>query len=270
MLQHEDNKAYEERFRKDVPQLYEELKSRGNPLIEDGEELENINRKFIVSPASSASVRNTLNTGLQVYDIFCEERLVSGKRSIYDTISQNKLPLFRQTNTLSTPKRKLELLSFKPDCQLYASLYIASQARQADLDDFFAHENHAYPLSLPEYGKLWKTDKSEFLNCLQEIQEPSYNGPQDMKMIVINGVAPSTHEYCEIELGEKLKKVAVPVSQLYLVFDVYREDSLKAETREGRGNVIGVPMKDSTLIYNWRATKNFSGQGRSCGIRALR
>ena len=38
-LHHEDNKVYEKRFRKGVTQLYEELKSRGNPFIEDEEEL---------------------------------------------------------------------------------------------------------------------------------------------------------------------------------------------------------------------------------------
>ena len=42
---------------------------------------------------------------------------------------------------------------------------------------------------MSEYGKLRKTDKSEFLNCLQEMQEPSYDAPQDMEMIVTDGVA---------------------------------------------------------------------------------
>ena len=96
-LNHEDNKVYEKRFRRDVTQLYEELKGCGNPLTEDGEDLENINSKCIImSPASSASVRNALNIGLQAYDKFCDERLVSGKNSIYDTISQNKLLSFCQ------------------------------------------------------------------------------------------------------------------------------------------------------------------------------
>ena len=60
-LHHEGNKGYAERFRKDVTQLYEELKICGNLFIEDGEELEKINGKCISSPASSASVRNALN-----------------------------------------------------------------------------------------------------------------------------------------------------------------------------------------------------------------
>ena len=99
---------------------------------------------------------------------------------IYGTILQNKLHLFRQINTLSTPKTKLKLLSFKSDCQLYATLCIASQAPQEDLEEFFAHKNQAYPVPLSENDKLRKTDKSDFLNCLQEIPEPSYEAPQDI------------------------------------------------------------------------------------------
>ena len=56
-------------------------------------------------------------------------------------------------------------------------------------------------------------------------------------------------EYYESELGEKLEKVAVPVNQLDLVFDVQREDSLEGETREGRGNAVRVSVKDLTPIY---------------------
>ena len=92
----------------------------------------------------------------------------------------------RHTNTLSTPKSKLRLLSLKSDCQQYASLYIASQARQADLDESFPHEYHAYLLPRSDYGKLCKTDKSEFLNCLQKIHQPSYDAPQDMMRVTVS------------------------------------------------------------------------------------
>ena len=58
-----------------------------------------------------------------------------------------------------------------------------------------------------------------------------------MEMIVIDGVAlvhmnfPKHNQtfgkYCKSELGEKLKRVAVPFNLLDLVLDMYCEDSLK-------------------------------------------
>ena len=47
---------------------------------------------------------------------------------------------------------------------LYADLYVACQSREGDLDNFFAHRNHAFPVSISEYGKLQKaTSKFHFL-----------------------------------------------------------------------------------------------------------
>ena len=42
----------------------------------------------------------------------------------------------------------------------------------------------------------------------------------------------------------------MPVNQLHFVFHVYDEDSLKAETREGRGKGVCVSRRDSTPTYS--------------------
>ena len=90
------------------------------------------------------------------------------------------------------------------------------------------------------------------------IQESSYDAPQDMEKIVIDGPAlvhmnPSKHsktfrEYCTSELGEKMKRIAAPVNQLDLVSDVCRENGLKAETREGRENAARVSSIWTTIV----------------------
>ena len=108
-----------------------------------------IERFHCISNASSVSVRKAFDIGTGAYETYCKERLCSDKSSIYATITKNKLPFFRQKNTLSTLKSKLKLLSLKSDCQLYASLYIASQARQADLSEFL-HMKTSLPV------RVWK------------------------------------------------------------------------------------------------------------------
>ena len=67
------------------------------------------------------------------------------------------------------------------------NLYIASQAREYDLDKFFAHENHAFPVSISEYGELCAAkDKSEFTQLLHKVFEPQYEEP-NVQMKVIDG-----------------------------------------------------------------------------------
>lgn len=107
-----------------------------------------------MSTASSASVRNASKIGLQANFVKRGLSQENIRSTTDDTTSQNKLPLFRQTNILSTVRSKFKLLLLKFDFQLYASPYMASQAWETDLDEFFAPENHAYPVPLFEYGKL--------------------------------------------------------------------------------------------------------------------
>ena len=177
---------------------------------------------------------------------------------MYDTIKMNKLPLFRQKNSVKSPKSKLQVLSLKSDCHLSSSLFITSQAREANFDNFLAHENHAYPVALSEYGNLRKTDTYLFVQCLEELQKASYEELKHLAMIAIDGAAfvhmnpprqsKTLQDYCGLEIVDKIKKAVNGVERLDLVFDVYREDSSKAETRDCRESSVRVSVMDTTPI----------------------
>ena len=112
----------------------------------------------------------------------------------------------------------------------------------ANLDDFFKHENHAYPPSLSDYGKIRKASaKSDFLKCLNKINasppvEIMYNQPcADSALIdgavmvqMSNPRSSSTFgEYTRNEIGRQVCSRLRRVNQLDIVFDVYRKDSKK-------------------------------------------
>ena len=61
------------------------------------------------------------------------------------------------------------------DRRLYVNLQVACQSRDGDLDNFFAHENHSFPVAISEYGKLRKsTKKSGNLDCLDVYVKQSF------------------------------------------------------------------------------------------------
>ena len=97
-----------------------------------------------------------------------KKRLLQTTMSIFHVIKKNKLALFSQKNTVLTKKTREKISSLKEDCNLYASIYVACQTRESDLDDFFAHENHSYPPALSVYGMFRHTDKSECLTLLSK------------------------------------------------------------------------------------------------------
>ena len=65
-------------------------------------------------------------------------RKADSRKCIYfSTISQNKLPLFRAKNRVTTSKDKLKMAALKENCKLFSSVYVSCQSREGDIDDFF-------------------------------------------------------------------------------------------------------------------------------------
>ena len=101
------------------------------------------------------------------------ERIQCNTKSLYDKIKKNNFPLFQSKNSIVTNKSKQKIVSLQTECRLYASLYITCQSRDGDLDNISMYENHLYPPSLSEYGKLRKClTKSDFLVCLNGLAKP--------------------------------------------------------------------------------------------------
>ena len=87
--------------------------------------------------------------------------------------------------SIIAPWSKQRIANLEADRRFYANLFVVCQARDGNLDNFFAHENHAYPVSLSEYGKLRKCSaKWDFLQCLNDIVKLSLLPPNvEIKII---------------------------------------------------------------------------------------
>ncbi len=60
---------------------------------------------------------------------------------------------------------------------LFSHLYIACQSRDGNLDEFFRHENQAYPPSLSAFSSMRKTNKADLLHCLKEMVDTTTDFP---------------------------------------------------------------------------------------------
>ena len=89
--------------------------------------------------------------GLSQYQKYVSDVHIDRKISIHH---QNSLAIFKQQCLKGVSKRKQRVTSLKSDCNLFSNLYIASKYRDGNLEDFFAHENHARPPTLSDHGKL--------------------------------------------------------------------------------------------------------------------
>ena len=218
----------------------------------------NVVTRQIVNDEAATSVNSAYDTGKKEYEDYVRQRLIKCEVSIYDPIPKNKLPLFRAKNAVSTSKEKLKMVSLEEDCKLFASLYVACQARNGDLGEFFRHENHANPPSLSEYGKLRKGNKADFLKCIKDhgdtklecptVTAKIFDGAALVQMLP-PGSAKTFGQYAQT-FAEFIAKDSKSenLNRVDVVFDRYFPESLKTDTREKRGHGTRISVKETIPI----------------------
>jgi hypothetical protein len=142
------------------------------------------------------SVLNTVRTvehvGEMQFNAFFADRLSdSGSLSVLSPIKRNKFPLFSykpQSKNCSSGKLKINAL--KTDCEIFSRLYVACQNRDGDLDNFFRHENQAFPPSLSQNGSLRFSAKSDLLDCFRALVGDQHDFSQlNVDAYVLDGSA---------------------------------------------------------------------------------
>ena len=173
MPHHEKTPTFEATFKKDKSAFIEAFLELGKPFRENENHLIHIIFKHVLDESAANSVRKASKIGSLIRNVVVE-RIQGNTKSIYDKIKKkNNFPLFQSKNSIVTNKSKQKIVSLHTECRLYASLYITCQSRDGDLDNISMYENHLYPPSLSEYGKLRKClTKSDFLVCLNGLAEP--------------------------------------------------------------------------------------------------
>ncbi len=174
---HEDTEAFEKQFRKDVEAMQRAIKDLGNPFSDADNKLVSLVSKVIMDEEAVSSVKKADSIGKTKYNEFVNKRIIKCEVSVNEIIPRNKLTLFREKVKVCSSKAKMKTAPIKEEKNLYASLFIACQSRDSDLAEFFKHENHNYPPSISEYGKLRKINKSDFLKCLEKYSSPSLTAP---------------------------------------------------------------------------------------------
>ena len=61
--------------------------------------------------------------------------------------------------------------SLESACHLFSRLYVASQFRDVNLNDYFSNENQPCPPSVSARGKLKLGTKSDIVRCIEDASE---------------------------------------------------------------------------------------------------
>lgn len=248
----------------DVNSLTQVIDGMGNPFLETGPDLLVLDNRDLAHPAVVNSVRRIEALGSEQYEMFKKERLIECTVPITDTLSKNKLPLFRSPPPKMQSKHKFQLASLKSDCSLFSRLYISCQTREGDLDNFFSHENQPVPPSLSQGGALRQGTKSDLVHCLTSVDDSvSETTIGHVDAVVIDGAAavhmlkPGTvktfQDYADNVFVPYITSQLKDTKRVDIVWDVYQTNSLKAIVRQMRGKGTRRRVEPCTHIpRNWK------------------
>lgn len=243
---HDETESVQKRFLEMVENLAKVIKEMGNPFEEDSVDLIVLDSHEIMDSKVSESLRSMKSLGQTQFTNFIERLKTPSK--FYEPVHKNNILLFSRKMSATESKGKQSLQTIKEDRNLFSRLFISCQNRQCDLNEFFQHENQNCPPSLAQNGQMHQGTKSQLLPLLEQQASDIHDKEPTADVIIMDGAAlvnalrptkGSTFEsYAKDEVLSKVQKHMQKYKQAHIVFDVYRTDSMKAQTRQKRGTGV--------------------------------
>ena len=144
---------------------------------------------------------------------------------------------------------------------MFARLYIAYQAREGNLQEFFRHENHGSPPSLSCPGKMRSGRKSELVQLLEtsttvecrDVDVKVFDAAAVVSMLP-PGKSKTFKDYATSVVLNYVTRQAQNIKRVDFICDQYFENSLKWSTREARGSGLRRRVCDNAFIpVNWKS-----------------
>ena len=85
---HKDNQSFKKKFISDKQAFTNVFEELGNPFLEEGDQLDHVKTKQLLSEKASKSILDTIGIGKKQLEIFIKEQLIEGTLSYYDTIKK--------------------------------------------------------------------------------------------------------------------------------------------------------------------------------------
>ena len=142
----------------------------------------------IILEAAVLCTERLQEAGLEQYESYVNERLVTHTKSVFKPIEKNRLDLMAPTTTrqIKTPQEK----AFQNTCSTLAQLCVDSEVRGGSSDKFFSYENQIYPPSLSENGNIRSNTKSDLVTLLEKTANltPVFQSP-NVEVLFTDGAA---------------------------------------------------------------------------------
>ncbi len=151
----------------------------GNPFTDSSKDLLELAASDIMDSGVISSVRHIENLGPQQCEAYLQDRPYKPS-NLYCQHYQEKqyFPLQSIASPWEISLWRITVLSTLDFIKMF-------QKKCGNIDELFAHENHAYPPSLSQTGVMRSGTKSDLVSCLEGMLPNTDNAPNPTTEVVI-------------------------------------------------------------------------------------
>jgi hypothetical protein len=226
-----------------------------NPFADHEKNLITLDTGEIMQPEIASSLRSLHSLGQEIFEEFWHERIETATTPLSNVIRKPTVYTFlnRPTAKASSNAGQKSIASLeKGNTALVTKMFLSLRSRpEADMDDFFRHENRKEPPSLSQNSCLRAGTKSDIVRCLPALPEPGRSQSVKTATVIILDMAAIVHivrptrastfeEYMKLDVYPYMKSLTSESTlRIDAVWDRYEESSVKWQARQKRGNAFG-------------------------------
>jgi len=237
-----------------------------NPFQGDVSELICLSTGKLATSDIEHDLLDAQTIGENAFKIFSKERMESNPPVInfHDTLKKQKLKTFAdQSKKVKVRKESGKEVVIKADRALFAQMILIAENRKLRISDVLCHPLGPLPWALAsEDGSIRKTNKASLANQLKKSVSPADTIPKPCAHI-IDGMAVvqklKGDQKTFAEIADTIMAMALnegnDSERIDVVFDVYKEYSIKSAEREKRGSTTGHEfrsIKPDHRVHQWR------------------
>ncbi|XP_078353848.1 uncharacterized protein LOC144638526 [Oculina patagonica] len=219
-----------------------------NPFSGEPTELISLSTATVAPADVATDLLTAKQVGETAYKHFQDDRVESRKKPFHDPLPKQKLKTFSDMNKPKVAKGTTKEAILKADHKLFGHMVLIATSRKLDMSSVLAHPLGPLPWSLGNCdGTLKKTSKATLARQLEKNVSLAEVIPRP-SACVIDGMSLVQKAHGENktfgELSEALFVSALRAgSESYrvdVVFDVYKDESIKNAERVNRGSDSGL------------------------------
>ena len=235
-----------------------------NPLSPDESDLVSLSTGTVAPQGVVNDLLRAFEVGEDAYQTFKQTRLDDDPPSVkfHDKMTKQRLKTFSTIST-KTSRIKGQNVDLKADRNLFSQMILVAESRSVNMKDVLAHPLGPLPWALANAdGSLRKTNKAALARELEKNVSPAEAIPTTSTCINdgmglvqrMNGNNKTFTQLAEFVLSMVLY-VGGQSGRVDVVFDVYRQPSIKDSERISRG-------ASTTLQYKYLAGGHYIQQWR--------